>query len=158
MSRIYRVRAGVAITVISAMFSLSAAHSTDGPEIDEHGNEVFHAELTHNISPVMPPNAQESGYCCVMLDIQKSGRVKNTEIIYCTSEIFRDVTERTAPKVTYYPRLVNGVEAESQDKLENFSYRLNDEFGALIKNAEGYPEFYDEDEHSSEHYCRRHIS
>ena len=134
------------------------AHDGEGPQIDKQGNIIFHEELTHNISPIMPPRATESGYCCVMLDVTKTGRVENSEVIYCSSPVFLDITRRTAPKITYSPRTVNGIAMPSKDVLEHFSFRLRDRNGKLIKNSDGYPEFNKQGEHLAEHYCHQYLT
>ena len=147
-----------ALFLISTSYLTATAHEGTGPEIDKDGNIIFHEELTHNIAPVMPLMATESGYCCVRLDVTKTGRVENTEVLYCSSPIFRDVSERTAPKITYRPRLINDVPVATKDVLEHFSFRLSNWNGVLIRNAEGYPKFDAEGEHVTEHYCRQYVA
>lgn len=148
------------ITVITALLSssLAFAHNGTGPVIDKDGNEIFHAQLTHNIAPTMPPTATESGYCCVFMDITANGRVKNPKVLYCSSPVFWNVTERTMSKITYDPQLINGESHATLGHLEYFSFRLYDELGQVIQNAEGYPKFRKDGEHVAEHYCRSHVS
>ena len=146
------------LAIFAALPLTTLAHEGSGPEIDKDGNVIYHAELTHNISPVMPINAKESGYCCVMLDITKTGKVKHPEVMYCSSPVFRDITQRTAPKITYLPRQVNGEKMATTDHLQIFNFYLSNQWGAIIKNSDGYPNIDAEGAHKSEHNCRQYVT
>lgn len=152
--RIFTIALAAALSFTPAAF----AHNGSGPEIDKDGNVIFHAEPDHKIAPIMPPRARESGYCCVILDITKRGRVKNPKVLYCSNPVFWDVTKRTVPRLTYLPKMVNGEAVDSKGYLEHFSYRLADQHGNLITNADGYPKFDEEGDHVKEHYCLQYIA
>jgi len=146
------------LLAISLLSSAAFAHDDEGPEIDKDGNVIFHQQLTHNVSPIMPPTARQSGYCCVILDVLETGRVEKPEVLYCSNPVFWGVTERTAPKITYEPRIINGTPVRTKDVLEYFSFRLTDQHGKLIKNDEGYSQFDQDNEHVTNHYCHQYVT
>lgn len=143
----------------SFMLSLPVyAHEEDGPEIDADGNEIFHTEFLRSYSLSMPPHATVSGYCCVMYDISAKGDADHTEVLYCSSPVFYDITACTAPKLRFKPRLKNGEAIREDGSVHYFSFRLRDIDGTLLRNADGYPQFDGEGKHKGEHHCEAYIS
>ena len=125
---------------------------------EDKKDEIFEAEPKLRIAPIMPPTAKDSGYCCMIYDINKYGRTKNITAAYCTNAILFDPSIRAVKKWRYSPKLVNWQPMVTKGKWTYVSYRLRDMQGRLIKNADGYPEFEEDGEHLKEHYCSEYVS
>lgn len=61
---------------------------TNSPAIAQDEDSLAYAKPKYRVPPIMPPMAETSGYCCMLLDVSKYGNPKNIRASYCTEDYF----------------------------------------------------------------------
>lgn len=112
-------------------------------------------EAKYQPAPIMPPQAMESGYCCMLLDIDKAGQVSNVRAKYCTHDYYKQSSLNTAKTWEYKPLMPNGLSAQRNDHKAYVSYIISDQFGRIIPSAEYNPN--PKDPHSTEKSCEEYL-
>ena len=132
----YSIRVDVRRLMLEAQARLQNEYleQTEGPfdcnrKIPE-GNED--AVPCVRMAPVMPPDAERSGYCEVVFDINRKGRPYNINAQLCSEETFRDPTEITVGYWRYKPAMENGRPVTQKGVRNKVSFRLSDESGLNI--------------------------
>ena len=67
------------------------------------------------VAAIYPRRAESrgvEGYCVVEFTVTKTGTVRNTRAIECTSSLFERASVNAAAKFKYKPRVVDGQEIE----------------------------------------------
>jgi len=90
------------------------------------------------IPPMLPHNAEESGFCCIRLDVSKKGKPKNVEAYSCTHEVYKKSAEKTVKRWRYHPLYVDGKRQSRKNILNKVTYHLTDEDGSLLYDPEIY--------------------
>ncbi len=79
------------------------------------------------VAPIYPRRAQSrglEGYCVVDFTVTKSGTVRDTRAIECTSPLFERASINAAAKFKFKPRVVDGQEIEVPGVQQMISFEI----------------------------------
>ena len=127
------------IGVIAAIMSvglLANAVPANGQSIDENGTRA--AEVTKQVPPTMPRQARESGYCCMVFNVDRSGSPVNVNTSYCTNPIFAENSKDAVSKWEFSPALKNGTPVAWLDETTLMRFNIATVEGSLIPSSTGY--------------------
>lgn len=110
---------------------IANAQSTNNP------NEEGAVEVKR-VPPIMPPNAETSGYCCMVFDVNKSGIPENIKASYCTDEVFTNASKEAVSKWRYSPAEADGKGVKRWNEDAMMSFRLSDKYGLMVPSSTGY--------------------
>jgi len=125
-------RAGFAVFIFAAVSGLVIA-----PSIMAHHSETYNTVL--RVPPVMPPNAQTSGYCCMVYDIDSEGVPQNVSASYCSQEYFAAPSVSALEKWRYGVKNKDGSPVTSTGVTTYMSFYLADWKGDIIRDSNGFP-------------------
>ena len=117
----------------AALITFSGVHAQNAsydiePKIKSR--PIFNAKI--------PATLNESGYCCMKMDIDTSGKAKNIDAQFCTNDDLIVPYKIHMSKFKFSPALKNGKPVLKQ----NFIYRLGrvtrDKNGNILPGPDGY--------------------
>ncbi len=120
------------ITLTTALMGGYTAQADDNTVYDED------AEMLTPSPPIMPANAEGSGYCCMMFDLTAQGTPINIKSAYCTNPIFSKASKTALSKWVYSPAKLNGSAVPRRNMSEVLSFRLFDFDRNTIPGRTGY--------------------
>lgn len=95
------------------------------------------AEPCVRIPPMMPSEAERSGYCRMVLNISQSGDPIDARAEECTEQVFCEPSLQSVQRWIYYPSLKYGEPEVRLGVKSKISFRLTDETGRVIPALEG---------------------
>tara|TARA_R110002020_G_scaffold464590_1_gene685390 strand:+ start:120 stop:632 length:513 start_codon:yes stop_codon:yes gene_type:complete len=111
--------------------STGSAQSVDTPYEKE-------AIATKRVPPVMPSNAETSGYCCMIFDVSKSGIPENIRASYCTDAVFTEASKEAVSNWSFSPAEKNGKPVKQWNADTMMSFHLTNRFGVMVPSSTGY--------------------
>ena len=130
MLALHRAEIIVSIFVITATLCLA-------PSAMAHHSETY--DTITRIPPVMPPQAQTSGYCCMLYDIDSDGVPKNVSAPYCSQSYYAAPSETALKKWRYAKKKKDGSPVTSTRITTYMSFYLADWQGNIIRDSNGFP-------------------
>ncbi|PHR59769.1 MAG: hypothetical protein COA43_08735 [Robiginitomaculum sp.] len=88
------------------------------------------------VPPVMPSMATHSGHCNMKFDVNKTGTPFNIRTFSCTEDIFAKPSKEAVRKWVYAPARKNGKARERYDVETRMSYKLSNQDGTPVSEAE----------------------
>ena len=116
-----------------------------------HHGETFNT--LKRVVPPMPPMATQSGYCCMLYDIDNNGDVKNVLTQYCTDDYFGPPSKAALLKWKYDTKKKAGTSSVSKGLTTYISFALTDEFGQIIPNRNGFMSLKPDGSRDTEKFC-----
>lgn len=126
------LRLGLRTTLFAAATSLCIA-----PNISAHHSETYNT-ITR-IPPAMPPQAQTSGYCCMLYDIDTDGIPQNVSAPYCSQSYYAAPSVTALKKWRYAKKKKDGSPVTSTRITTYMSFYLADWEGNIIRDSNGFP-------------------
>lgn len=84
------------------------------------------------VPPVIPNQAEKSGHCKMIFDVNEKGRPHNIRTRTCTETIFEKPSKASIHWWFYHPKVERGQAVTQTDVTTKVSFRLSDEEGNLI--------------------------
>ncbi|WP_051279594.1 energy transducer TonB [Hellea balneolensis] len=84
------------------------------------------------IPGIFPANAEKSGHCNFLFDVNREGRVFNIRTVSCTDIVFEKPSIKALKKWRYSPKIISGEAVESKNLENRISFRLRNQLGELI--------------------------
>lgn len=124
----------ITIATLSILVSLLAnkASAQVFPSYDKD------AEVRKRMPPIMPQEADGSGYCCMAFDIDRNGVPINIKARYCTESYFEAPSKEAISRWTYSPAENNGTTVIRTGVATTMSFHLTGVFGQVIEGRTGY--------------------
>jgi len=104
----------------------------------QSGENYTDVENLKRVPPMMPNEAEVSGYCCVMFDVTATGKTTNITTPYCTSAALSKAAKTSVGQWTYRPARKNGQPVYRKNMDTNITFHLADVDGRLIPSPQGY--------------------
>jgi len=130
MTRILNLFMGLSFGL--SLMASQAAYSDDGALYDED------AKVSKRVPPIMPAEAETSGYCCVMFDVRKNGQTTNIHTPYCTDSIFSNPSKTAVSQWRYTAAKAKGKAVKRRALTTNITFRLAEYDGRVIPHPKGY--------------------
>ncbi len=127
-----RLRLGLAATLLSGASSLLIALN-----VVAHHSETY--DTITRVPPAMPPQAQTSGYCCMLYDIDSEGVPQNVSASYCSQGYYAAPSITALKKWRYAKTKKDGSPVMSKRITTYMSFYLADWDGNIIRDANGFP-------------------
>jgi len=127
------------IGVIAALVGLGLlanAVPANGQSMDENGTRD--AKVTKQVPPTMPRQARESGYCCMVFNVDRSGSPVNVNTSYCTNPIFAESSKDAVSRWEFSPAMKNGKPVVWLDETTLMRFNIATVEGSLIPSSTGY--------------------
>ena len=116
-----------------------------------HHGETFNT--LKQFPPTMPPMAYQSGYCCMLYDIDENGDVKNVGANYCTEDYLAEPSKKALQKWKYDTKKKDGTPSVSKNLTTYMSFYLTDELGNIIPNQNGFMSQKPDGSRDTEKFC-----
>lgn len=84
------------------------------------------------VPAIVPSNAEKSGHCNFLFDVNKEGQVFNVRTISCSDVVFEKPALKAIKAWRYSPKIINGEAVESKGIENKMSFRLHNSKGELI--------------------------
>ena len=133
------MRSGFAIIFAVCISSNAQAQFGEYPERPVYDMpKNFSEEGYKRVPPVMPPLAVQSGHCKFAVKVGQDGNSETVDIKSCTDSIFKQETLNSANLWQYSKNLAGEIIEQ------NMTFRLTDESGEIIPEAEPAKIFADD--------------
>ena len=96
-----------------------------------HKSERFPEPLVR-MPPMFPWNANESGHCEMVFDVDSKGVTNNIQAAYCSNSIFAKSSIEAVEKWKYAPKINNGQAVNIEGIETRITFKLSDECGNTI--------------------------
>lgn len=127
-----------------------------------HGVAKAHHKDTFNYIdqaiPVIPPMARNSGYCCMIYDIDPNGKVRNPKVEYCSEDYFAKPSLDAIFKWLYETKRKDGSPVEDKNLTSKLQFNLMNQFGFMIPGRNGYMTKLPSGEYNREMSCGNLVS
>jgi len=122
---------------LGATLFASAGGLFIAPNISAHHSETY--DTLTRVPPEMPWQAQTSGYCCMLYDIDSDGVPQNVSAPYCSQSYYEQPSVTALKKWRYGTKKKDGSPVTSTRITTYMSFYLADWQGNIIRDSNGFP-------------------
>lgn len=90
------------------------------------------AKPCFRFAPLPPMQAERSGHCDVVMDIEPDGSTSNVRLETCSEEVFEIPVLATLAYWKYYPKMENGIAVKRIDVKPTVKFKITDKRGNEI--------------------------
>ncbi len=83
-------------------------------------------------APIMPMQADRSGFCTVLFDVNANGTTYNVQVLNCSQNLFTRASVKAVEKWKYRPQTMGGMAVPRTGLRTTIKFNLTDEHGRLI--------------------------
>lgn len=134
--------AAIAIVISSA--PICQAQTVQGASVkyDKDAKIIYRPKGKPRLTKIM----DESGYCCMLLDVDEAGQLKNIDVTYCTHDFLVSHFTQRVKKFRFSPALIDGQPVYRKAKIYRPGYvRYKGKYGPAVSGPNGYLEKKDAD-------------
>lgn len=95
------------------------------------------AALRIGLAPTMPPTAERSGYCCMIVDISASGEPHNIRTSYCSEKKFKKPSLMATKEWRFAPAVKDGQAIATFGQIFHNKFRLQTQSGRFLPDIDG---------------------
>lgn len=123
------------VVFLFAALSLGGVASAENKTFPKYDED---AAVIKRLPPIMPNEADGSGYCCMTFDINRTGTPINIEARYCTEGHFEQPSKEAISKWSYSPAKNSGKTVIRRGVQTTMSFHLRGVFGQPVEGHTGY--------------------
>jgi len=101
-----------------------------------HHNGTF--DNLNKVPPQVPAEAQQSGYCCMIYDINSDGGVKNAKVDYCTETYLAQPSVDALTKWKYKKLRKDGTPVAAKNLTTHMAFHIAYWDGTIVPGKFGY--------------------